>query len=66
MRGARAAGASWSQTGAAPGTGKQAAREAHPRWIDAQEAARDRPGEIGLDAAEVAEARAVAGAPDSH
>ncbi|MFF8682273.1 hypothetical protein ACF07F_30620 [Streptomyces sp. NPDC015237] len=66
VRAAREAGASWSQIGAALGTSKQAAWEAHTRWSDAQEAARDRPGEIGLDAAEVAEARAVAGDPDSH
>ncbi|WP_329469940.1 hypothetical protein OIE75_06580 [Streptomyces sp. NBC_01723] len=66
VRAAREAGASWSQIGAALGTSKQAAWEAHTRWIDAQEAARDRPGEIGPDAAEVAEARAVAGDPDSH
>src|ERR1044072_8887075 len=63
VRAAREAGASWSQIGAALGTSKQAAWEAHTRWIDAQEAARDRPGEIGFDAAEVAEARAVAGDP---
>ncbi|MEU6455961.1 hypothetical protein [Streptomyces sp. NPDC047065] len=66
VRAAREAGASWSQIGAALGTSKQAAWEAHTRWIDAQEAARHRRCEIGLDAAQVAEARAVAGDPDSH
>ncbi|MFJ9672330.1 hypothetical protein ACIRP5_16210 [Streptomyces sp. NPDC101221] len=66
VRAAREAGASWSQIGAALGTSKQAAWEAHTRWIDAQEAARGRPGEIGFDAADAAEARAVAGQPDEH
>ncbi|MCQ4202769.1 hypothetical protein ACFW5W_23180 [Streptomyces sp. NPDC058783] len=66
VRAAREAGASWSQIGAALGTSKQAAWEAHTRWIDAQEAARGRPGEIGFDAADAAEARAVAGRPDDH
>ncbi|MDA4888669.1 hypothetical protein PFZ55_17430 [Streptomyces sp. MS2A] len=66
VRAAREAGASWSQIGAALGTSKQAAWEAHTRWIDAQEAAGGRPGEIGFDAADAAEARAVAGQPDEH
>ncbi|MCC8340986.1 hypothetical protein LMJ38_34370 [Streptomyces sp. R1] len=66
VRAAREAGASWSQIGAALGTSKQAAWEAHTRWIDAQEAARGRPGEIGFDAADAAEARAVACQPDEH
>lgn len=35
VRTARAAGASWSQIGRALGTTKQAAWEAHTRWIDA-------------------------------
>ncbi|MGV9389328.1 hypothetical protein ACWDQL_09375 [Streptomyces olivaceus] len=64
VRAAREAGASWAQIGAALGTSKQAAWEAHLRWIDAQEAARGRPGEIGFDAVDAAEARAVAGEPD--
>ncbi|MFB6551799.1 hypothetical protein [Streptomyces sp. NPDC056405] len=66
VRTAREARASWSQIGAALGTSKQAAWEAHLRWIDAQEAARDRPGEIGFDAADAAEARAIAGEPDGR
>ncbi|CAM5435140.1 hypothetical protein STENM36S_08944 [Streptomyces tendae] len=66
VRAAREAGASWSQIGAALGTSKQAAWEAHMRWIDAQEDARHRPGQIGFDAADAAEARAVAGEPDGH
>jgi hypothetical protein len=34
VRSARAAGASWSQIGAALGTTRQSAWEAHMRWID--------------------------------
>jgi hypothetical protein len=36
VRSARAAGASWSQVGAALGTTKQSAWEAHSRWLDQQ------------------------------
>jgi hypothetical protein len=36
VRSARAAGASWAQVGAALGTTKQSAWEAHSRWVDAQ------------------------------
>ena len=36
VRSARAAGASWAQIGAALGTSKQSAWEAHARWLDAQ------------------------------
>ncbi|MFD5746680.1 hypothetical protein [Streptomyces sp. NPDC127033] len=36
VRSARRAGASWSRIGAALGTSKQAAWEAHSRWIDEQ------------------------------
>lgn len=66
VRAAREAGASWAQIGAALGTSKQAAWEAHTRWIDAQEAACGQPGQIGFDAADAAEARAAAGEPDGH
>ena len=38
VRTARAAGASWSQIGAALGTSKQSAWEAHARWIEEQDA----------------------------
>ncbi|MFF4035875.1 hypothetical protein ACFYZ2_40075 [Streptomyces sviceus] len=61
VRAAREAGASWSQIGAALGTSKQAAWEAHTRWIDAQAAAHGRPGQLGFDETDAAEARAVAG-----
>jgi hypothetical protein len=39
VRTARAAGASWSQIGAALGTTKQSAWETHTRWLDEQDAA---------------------------
>ena len=42
VRSARSAGASWSQIGAAIGTTKQAAWEAHTRWLDEQDAGTDR------------------------
>ncbi|MGW0659849.1 hypothetical protein [Streptodolium elevatio] len=64
VRSARRAGASWTQIGAAVGTSKQAAWEAHNRWIDEQ-ARRDRdPGHWGMDADEVDAARFLAGEPD--
>jgi hypothetical protein len=43
VRTARAAGASWSQIGAAIGTSKQSAWEAHERWIDDQASAETPP-----------------------
>jgi len=64
VRAARESGASWSQIGAALGTSKQAAWEAHTRWIDAQAAAYGQPGRMGFDESDVAQARAVAGDPD--
>ena len=36
VRSARAAGASWTQIGAALGTSKQTAWEAHTRWLEEQ------------------------------
>jgi hypothetical protein len=39
VRSARAAGASWSQIGAALGTSKQSAWETHLRWIEEQASA---------------------------
>ncbi|MFI6281020.1 hypothetical protein [Streptomyces sp. NPDC050988] len=66
VRAARRAGASWTQIGAALGTSKQAAWEAHNRWIDEQAAVHThgRPGQLGFDEDDVAEARAIAGEPD--
>jgi hypothetical protein len=64
VRSARAAGASWSQIGAALGSSKQAAWEAHHRWIDEQ-ARRDLgDAHLGLTPEEEAAARALAGPAD--
>jgi hypothetical protein len=63
VRSARWAGASWSQIGAALGTTKQAAWEAHSRWIDGQAEQHRHSGYKGLDAVDVAAARALAGQP---
>lgn len=66
VRSARAAGASWTQIGAALGTSKQAAWEAHNRWIDEQAADPERgPGHLGLTDSELAAERRLAGAPES-
>ena len=64
VRSARQAGASWSQIGAALGTSKQAAWEAHCRWIDDQAEQHRRRGYEGLADADVAAARTLAGPPD--
>lgn len=61
VRSARAAGASWSQIGAALGTSKQAAWEAHGRWIDDQAERHRRDGYSGMGESDVAAARALAG-----
>ncbi|HYN97433.1 MAG TPA: hypothetical protein VES42_26635 [Pilimelia sp.] len=61
VRTARAAGASWSQIGAALGTSKQSAWEAHARWISDQAEQHRRSGYAGLDDEQVAAARANAG-----
>jgi hypothetical protein len=63
VRTARREGASWSQIGAALGTSKQAAWEAHSRWIDGQAEQHQRSGYEGLDADAVAAERALAGEP---
>jgi hypothetical protein len=64
VRSARQAGASWSQIGAALGTSKQAAWEAHSRWIDGQAEQHQCSGYEGLDDGAVAAARALAGEPE--
>ena len=64
VRSARAAGASWAQIGAALGSSKQAAWEAHGRWIEDQAGQHRRTGIEGLSEADVATARALAGRPD--
>jgi hypothetical protein len=64
VRSARQADASWSQIGAALGTSKQAAWEAHSRWIDGQAEQHQCSGYEGLDDGAVAAARALAGEPE--
>ena len=64
VRTARGNGASWTQIGAALGTSKQAAWEAHNRWIEDQAGQHDRTGYSGLDAAQAEAARDLAGGPD--
>jgi hypothetical protein len=66
VRSARAAGASWAQIGAALGTTKQSAWEAHSRWIDQQAGHRGAYGDLGLDDQQAAAARALAGSPDEQ
>ncbi|GAA2413010.1 hypothetical protein GCM10010191_23360 [Actinomadura vinacea] len=64
VRTARERGASWSQIGRALGTSKQTAWETHNRWIDQQAEQRRDAGHWGLDEAEVARERKLAGRPD--
>jgi len=66
VRTARAAGASWASIARALGMSKQAAWEAHTRWIDAQSAAHGATGHEGLDPDEVARLRRMAGSPDDE
>lgn len=61
VRTARMAGASWAQVGAALGMTKQAAWEAHNRWIEQQATHHERTGYEGLTPDEAAEARLLAG-----
>ena len=64
VRSARATGASWTQIGAALGSSKQAAWEAHNRWIEDQARQHELTGYEGLDPGQVDEARGLAGRPD--
>ena len=48
VRSARAAGASWSQVGAALGIARQSAWEAHSQWIDQQAAQHGQAGQSGV------------------
>jgi hypothetical protein len=64
VRSARAAGASWTQIGTALGSSKQAAWEAHHRWIEDQARQHELTGYEGLDADQVDQARDLAGRPD--
>ncbi|WP_055492899.1 hypothetical protein [Streptomyces sp. TP-A0356] len=63
VRAARAAGASWAQIGAALGTSRQAACEAHARWLDAHAAAYGRPGRRGTGTVDAAGTRTACGEP---
>ena len=64
VRSARGAGASWTQIGAALGSSKQAAWEAHQRWIEDQGRQHEQTGYEGLDPAAIREERDLAGEPD--
>jgi hypothetical protein len=64
IRDARAAGASWSTIGRALDMTKQAAWEAHTRWLDEQAAAHRGSDLEGLDDGDITRARAAAGSPD--
>ena len=64
VRSARGAGASWTQIGAALGTSKQAAWEAHHRWIEEQARQHQLTGYEGLEPDEADAARGLAGRPD--
>jgi len=65
VRSARAAGASWSQIGAALGVTKQAAWEAHSQWIEDQAEQHRRDGYGGMDADMEQIARELAAPPDA-
>ena len=64
VRSARGAGATWTQIGSALGSSKQAAWEAHSRWIDEQGRQHDQTGYEGLDPSQADAARGPAGRPD--
>jgi hypothetical protein len=64
VRSARSAGASWTQIGAALGSSKQAAWEAHNRWIEDQARQHEKNDLHGMDADDVTRARRLAGSPD--
>jgi hypothetical protein len=64
VRSARGTGASWTQIGAALGSSKQAAWEAHNHWIEDQAKQHALTGYEGLDPEQVDAARGLAGRPD--
>jgi hypothetical protein len=66
VRTARAAGASWASIARALGMSKQAAWEAHTRWIDAQSDAHRATGHEGFDPAEADRLHRMAGSPDDE
>ncbi len=64
VRSARATGASWTRIGAALGSSKQAAWEAHHRWIEEQARQHELTGYEGLDPDQADEERELTGRPD--
>ena len=66
VRSAREAGASWAAIGRALDMSKQAAWEAHSRWIEDQAAQHRDSGYAGLDDLAVARARRLAGRPEER
>ena len=64
VRTARSAGASWSAIGGALDMSKQAAWEAHARWIEDQADQHRATGHAGLDDLSVARAKRLAGPPE--
>jgi hypothetical protein len=66
VRTARAAGASWTAIARALGTSKQAAWEAHTRWIDGQAEQHRRTGHEGLGEQEIDRLRRLAGSPEDR
>jgi len=65
VRSAREAGASWAAIGRALDISKQAAWEAHTRWIEEQAALHHATGYRGLDEVSVARAKRLAGPAES-
>ncbi|TDD79882.1 hypothetical protein E1293_22140 [Actinomadura darangshiensis] len=65
VRSARRAGAPWTQIGAALGISKQAAWEAHGKWIDDQAAQHRDSDYQGLNEHEAAAERKLAGQADA-
>ncbi|MCZ2849391.1 hypothetical protein [Modestobacter sp. VKM Ac-2978] len=66
VRSARETGASWAAIGRALDMTKQAAWEAHTRWIEDQAVQHRDTGVSGLDDLSVARARKLAGRPDDQ
>lgn len=66
VRSARIAGASWSAIGRALGMSKQAAWEAHTRWIEDRAGRHRATSYEGLDDTEADRARDLAGRPDDR
>jgi hypothetical protein len=64
IRSARAAGASWTQIGTAVGSSKQAAWEAHNRWIEEQARQHELTGYEGFGTGQANDARGRAGRPE--